>query len=465
MSTSRMADRVARTLRLWFLFEDPVDARTYLRHGVSLMAAKYAVDVAIVWLSAHQLWSPLEYLFPSLVMRANQTSLPAGVQLVMVLWMLPFLWIGAGMSVRRASDAGRSPWIGLLFFVPIVNYVMMLVMCRWPSAAANTWSAGGREFTAVRRMESALQGLLASVAIGLPLVAFCTLVLKGYGLALFWGTPFVIGAVTAFLHNHRHARSLRETLIVVLLGQLVIGGSVLLFAIEGVVCVAMGLPIAAVLGIMGGMVGRAIALHTSARLAQAGLVALALPLLAMVERPTLSTGVHEVASAIVIDAPPEAVWPHVVGFPDLPRPTELLFRLGVAYPVRARIAGQGVGAIRRCEFSTGAFVEPITTWDAPSRLTFDVTDCPPPMRELSPWPEVHATHLNGYFRAVKGEFRLVRLPGGRTRLEGSTWYTLDIHPQVYWNLWADAIVESIHHRVLAHIRGQVEAARPATTAR
>ena len=171
----------------------------------------------------------------------------------------------------------------------------------------------------------------------------------------------------------------------------------------------MGLPIAALLGIMGGTVGRAIALHTSARLAQAGLVALALSLLAMVERPTLTTAVHEVASTLVIDAPPEAVWRDVVAFPDLPPPTELLFRLGVAYPVRARIAGR---------------------------------------------PEVHATHLNGYFRAVNGEFRLVPLPGGRTRLEGSTRYTLDIHPQVYWNLWADAIVESIHHRVLAHIRRQ-----------
>ena len=453
-----MADRIARTLRLWFLFEDPVDARTYFRHGVALMATKYAVDVAIVWLTVHRFWTPLQYLTPSLASRNELVSLPWPVQVGMVVWMLPFLWIGASMSIRRAGDAGRSPWLGLLFFVPIVNYIMMLSMCRWPSAAANTWSVEGRAVTAARRMESALLGLFASVAIGLPLVAFCTLVLKGYGLALFAGTPFAIGAVTGFLHNHKHARSLRETIFVVLLGQLVICGGVMLFAIEGLVCVVMGLPIAAVLAVMGGMVGRAIALHTSTQLAQAGFVALALPLLAMVERPALYAAVHEVASAIVIDAPPEVVWRQVVSFPELPPPTELLFRLGVAYPVRARITGQGVGAVRRCEFSTGAFVEPITTWDAPRRLTFDVTDSPPPMRELSPWPEVHATHLNGYFRAVKGEFRLVPLAGGRTRLEGSTWYTLDIHPASYWALWADAIVENIHHRVLAHIRRQAEGA-------
>ena len=453
-----MSGRIARTLRLWFLFEDPVDARTYFRHGVALMATKYALDVAVVWLAVHRFWSPLMYLNPSVALRLEQVDLPEWVQLGMPLWMLPFLWIGVSMSIRRASDAGRSPWLALLFFVPIVNYIMMLVMCRWPGAAANTWSAESRAVTAVRRLESALLGVAASLAIGLPLVAFCTLVLKGYGFSLFAGTPFVIGAVTGFIHNRRHARSLRETVFVVLLGQLVICGGVLLFAVEGFICLAMGLPIAAALGVLGGIVGREIALHSSTRLAQAALVVLVLPLLAMVERPALQPAAHEVTSAIVIDAPPEVVWREVVSFPDLPPPTEPLFRLGVAYPLRARITGHGVGAVRSCEFSTGAFVEPITTWDAPRRLTFDVTYNPPPMRELSPWPEVHATHLNGYFRAVKGEFRLVPIAGGRTRLEGSTWYTLDIHPTAYWTLWADAIVESIHHRVLVHIRSQAERA-------
>jgi len=172
--------------------------------------------------------------------------------------------------------------------------------------------------------------------------------------------------------------------------------------------------------------------------------------------PVAHAPTYEVVPSVVIDAPPEVVWRHVVSFRELPPPHEPLFRLGVAYPMRARIQGQGVGAVRRCEFSTGAFVEPITAWDAPRRLTFDVRDEPPPMRELSPWPVVHATHLDGYFRAVKGEFRLVPLPGGRTRLEGSTWYTLAIHPQGYWTLWANALVETIHHRVLVHIRRLAE---------
>jgi hypothetical protein len=52
----------------------------------------------------------------------------------------------------------------------------------------------------------------------------------------------------------------------------------------------------------------------------------------------------------------------------------------------------------------------------------------------------------------RGEFRLVALPGGRTRLEGSTWYTLAIYPEGYWRGFGDALLHAIHGRVLAHIK-------------
>jgi hypothetical protein len=146
----------------------------------------------------------------------------------------------------------------------------------------------------------------------------------------------------------------------------------------------------------------------------------------------------------------------VVAFSELPPPRELLFRAGVAYPMRATIEGAGPGATRRCEFSTGSFVEPITRWEPPRRLSFDVAAQPDPLRELSPYGSIRAPHLDGFFVATAGEFRLVPLPGGGTRLEGSTWYRLDIHPVPYWRLFADAIVHRIHLRVLDHVRTLAE---------
>ena len=74
------------------------------------------------------------------------------------------------------------------------------------------------------------------------------------------------------------------------------------------------------------------------------------------------------------------------------------------------------------------------------------------MHELSPYRHIHPPHLDGYLRCKRGEFRLIELPGGRTRLEGSTWYEYDIYPQQYWILWSDLLIHRIHTRVLHHIK-------------
>jgi hypothetical protein len=54
----------------------------------------------------------------------------------------------------------------------------------------------------------------------------------------------------------------------------------------------------------------------------------------------------EVRTSIDVDAPSEKVWKQVVAFAEIPPPTELLFRAGIAYPIRAEISGHGVGAVR-----------------------------------------------------------------------------------------------------------------------
>jgi len=172
----------------------------------------------------------------------------------------------------------------------------------------------------------------------------------------------------------------------------------------------------------------------------------------------LRPSVYEVRTAIEVNAPPEKVWNEVVAFAEIPAPKELLFRAGVAYPIRAEISGHGVGAVRHCIFSTGPFVEPIEVWDEPRLLRFGVTANPAPLNELTPYGHIDAPHLHGYFVSQKGQFSLTALPGGRTRLEGTTWYHNAMWPSAYWHLWSNYIIHKIHFRVLAHIRAEAEAA-------
>ena len=167
----------------------------------------------------------------------------------------------------------------------------------------------------------------------------------------------------------------------------------------------------------------------------------------------------KVVTAIEVDAPVETVWKQVVEFSELPPPAEVLFKLGIAYPIRAEIQGHGRGAVRNCLFSTGPFVEPIEVWDEPRLLKFSVTSNPAPLQEWTSYHEIHPPHLNGFLVSEQGQFRLTPLPGGRTLLEGTTWYHHTMWPVGYWQLWSDQIIHAIHGRVLIHVKALAEGDR------
>ena len=430
----------------------PVDRRRYLIAGALLVLLKYALDAAVIYWTTGHVWLPHEYLSPALSTRSvilgmgNEWALA-----LMIAWTLPFMWIGLSMSLRRAVDAGQSPIVALLFLVPGLNYLLILALAvlpskpREPTRAPASFSEG--------RLLAALYGVAAGVGIALVVTLFSTLVLGSYGQMLFLVTPAIIGACASAFYNRQADQGAGGSVSVALLATVIAGAAILLVAIEGAICLIMAMPIAGSLALIGGLLGRQMA--QAARLGHLVALLLLLPLLsafeAVLPAPLV---VREVATSVIIDAPPERVWPNVIGFTDieLDAPPDWIYAAGVAYPLRARIFGEGVGAVRHCEFTTGAFVEPITAWDPPRRLAFDVESQPPPMHEWSPYRHVHPPHLDGYLRSQRGEFRLVDLGDGRTRLEGSTWYTLDLAPAAYWALWSDSLMHGIHTRVLAHIK-------------
>ena len=455
-------------LSFWFGLSHEVSRRDYALCGFGLMAVKYLVEAAVIWNFTGRTFTPLDFLNPLLSVRQTffQPPAPNWLQFAVLFWTLPFLWISVSMSVRRAVSAGMSAATGLVVLLPGVNYCLMLTLCLMPSVEVDwpddIWlDEKPRPPSLVgSRVGSALLGVLIGLLIAMAMVGISVYLLQSYGGSLFFATPVTVSAAAAYIHNRNHPRELGESLLVAQLAIALVGAALLLFAFEGVICLAMLYPLAAAMGVLGGMIGYACATFGRMRASTWLLIVGLLPCLAGAESLYRPTPVFEVASAIEIDAPPEQVWPHVIGFSELPPPPDWYFRLGIAYPTRATIEGDGVGAIRHCEFSTGAFVEPITVWDEPRRLAFDVERQPPPMHELSPYRHVHPPHLDGYLRCRRGEFRLIPLPGNRTRLEGSTWYEFDMSPRDYWTLWSDASIHRIHTRVLNHIRNLAEAPRP-----
>lgn len=123
-----------RLLRYWFTFAERVTPRQYLTHGAALMLTKYLSDVALVRIGADQWWSPIDYMRSVSTLQASTLSGAAWwLMPALAVWTLPFLWAGITLTLRRAIDAGRSPWWSIGFFVPFVNYVTIAAMSTLPS--------------------------------------------------------------------------------------------------------------------------------------------------------------------------------------------------------------------------------------------------------------------------------------------------------------------------------------------
>ena len=232
-----------RWLRLWFGFDEPVSRGTYFRHGVALTAFKYALDALLIWRFAGARWTPLDYLNPLWSTRQHLLeSGPSWLLPVLVAIALPFLWIGVSMSMRRAIDAGRSPWIALLFFVPVINFVLMAVLSLLPPLSKLKWPVEPPPLAMDDRMKSAMLGVAASLAITLLTVGVGVYLRRSYSTGLFLGAPFTIGYISSYIYNHGHARPAGQSILLALGSVTIAAGALVIFALEGLICIAMAWP-------------------------------------------------------------------------------------------------------------------------------------------------------------------------------------------------------------------------------
>jgi len=456
-------------LNLWD-WEGRVNRKSYILTGIVGFAIKIAIDYLALAYIFHRSWSLLIYWRPFGVIQAFpffgiENYGFAGAMLAI---SLPFLWLGVSMTVKRLRDAGLPLWIVCLFFVPFLNLAFLAVLAVWP-ATQHVPENVAAPWPSVRPLDrwiprtkwgSAILATGLTTLLGLIFALIGTQLVQTYGWGLFVALPFCLGLFSVLLHSYHEPRSFSECIGVAVLPISVLGIVLMAIAIEGLICILMAAPIALALALLGGWLGFVIQgihwgrKHTPAMLSVAILLTPSFFSVEHFVKP--QAGVFEVGSSIEVNAPPERVWQQVVSFAEIPPPQEAIFRAGIAYPIRAEITGRGPGAIRHCVFSTGPFVEPIIVWDEPRLLRFRVTANPAPMNELTPYKHIEPPHLHGYFESHQGQFLLTALPGGRTRLEGTTWYSHTMWPEQYWHLWSDYIIHNIHMRVLRHIKAETE---------
>jgi uncharacterized membrane protein YhaH (DUF805 family) len=440
-----------------FSFSGQIQRLPYALWSLGVFFSQHLAILIIFRVQGARLQSDLEfYLSPlrSLVRHGQVSSL----MLVLALaYLLIVAWALAALAFRRAADANMSEWIAAAAIAPVVQLPVIALLCLAPSrASVDRLGASDLPEESSIPWSTAAVGALAGTGLTLAAVATEALVFGSYGYGMFLVSPFVIGAVTGYLGNRTGNIGVSRTSTLVV-GAASLGGIALVaVALEGIICILMAAPIGIGAAVIGGQLGRMIALSTRRPPHQTLSAFALLPLTFAVENVMSSTTSFDTTETIAIHAPPEWVWKSIVNMDTIEELPALPFRLGVAYPLRGEIVGEGIGAVRRGEFSTGTAIERVTEWAPNRKLAFVVVTDVPGMRELSPYQHVHAPHVTGYFLTTNTSFELRSLPDGRTEIVERTSHQLKLDPVFYWLPMARWVVHANNIRVLAHISRHAE---------
>ncbi len=255
--------------------------------------------------------------------------------------------------------------------------------------------------------------------------------------------PVFMGIISGFIWQPLRYAYWRFVLLSLVSGSLAIL-SAAIFMQEGVICLLIVSPLIFVVTILANFLTIFLINHNKNHL-NVSLIGLLIVLFAA-DLIVPHEFQNSVSDQIVIGAPPEKIWPHVVAFAPIEAPSEFwLFDIGLPRPVETTVEGNYAGAARKCIFSSGAvFEERMSVFKPHEDLTFDITAQPKD-------PEII-----GHIELIRGRFLLHDNGDGTTTLTGTSWYDLKVFPAWYYDLWAEAITRNVHLRVMKHIKNLSE---------
>lgn len=368
---------------------------------------------------------------------------------------LAVAWALAVLSYRRAAGTTAGYVPAALAVVPGFQIAAIAILLVEPTRPAEAFAAPDTD--AAANVAHILQGLFAGMAILVFAVLISAVTLGSYGWGLFVMTPFLVGLTTAYLANRDVALAPGRSMSAVLAAAALGVGALLMFALEGLVCILLVVPLGTAAAMAGGTLGRYLA-AVGHRRGRPLLGVATLPLIFVVEAvvpPAVTITTYE---TVEIAAPPLRVWRVLTSNEPIGSDPRLIALAGFAFPIRGTLMGEGVGALRLGEFSTGIAHERVTAWQPGRKLAFTVIDQPAMMAEMSPYRRVHAPHLTGYFETGNTSFELQPRPGGTTRLIARASHVLRLDPALYWEPMARWAIHANVSRVLDSVKDKAEKA-------
>ena len=243
----------------------------------------------------------------------------------------------------------------------------------------------------------------------------------------------------------------------------------LLFLGEGMICILMLLPIWAAAALVGSIV---IFLVRRSRRGGDRLFWSAILLLPIVSAQAEAGSIAETrgevaASEIVIEAPPERVWPLLLTIPNVTAEeghwnvTQDL--LGVPRPSEAVLTSRDGDFVRLARWGSEIRFEERITEVRPGRLLrweFAFPD-----DSIARHTDRHVSPDGAHLKITTGSYDMTPLPGRRTMLRLETHYQVTTPINAYASLWGDWMLGDIQENVLAIVKERAEGLRAAGRSR
>lgn len=286
------------------------------------------------------------------------------------------------------------------------------------------------------------------IAVAVLLLGF---LLLHFGLVDYGNTFFVVFPLAVGFSIGTHPTPAQRGGLLVALIALIFFGFLLAGQLEGLVCVAMALPIFLISMLCGYFALRFWRKHKEPRdkprdisdhLVNSFSPLFVLLLLNPVEQSLLpEPEVVEIETSVLLPYAPAIVFDQVKAMDKLDAEKPWGIWLGLPAPYRCILEADTIGAKRHCLFNNGSIIAEITRYEKGKVLEMDVVDYNLTGRE--------------WFRFVDATYTFQQ-EGSQTRITRTSSYRSVLQPRFYWEPMEKWGIEQEHQFVLASLRKNID---------
>ncbi|MFC7291538.1 hypothetical protein [Hirschia litorea] len=279
------------------------------------------------------------------------------------------------------------------------------------------------------------------------------------GLSVLLVLPYSLGAIIYLAMDPRGQKPELTTSIPIILVFFVLALGAL-FMKEGVICVAMLVPLWWLFSWFGTLTVKALHNRYRARTKLHSTILIILPFLVLgIDSSTHAPTTHEsVERSIIINAAPQDIWPHLLKMDDISDQegqwniTQSL--LQVHRPRAAIVVGEGLNAKRLAAWGDDiTFEEHISHWDENNALRWNFVF---PNDSVHKYTDRHISPDGAHLKIKEGGYILKPISPTQTRLTLDTQYAISTPVNTYGALWGELILGDIQTNILHIVKDRSE---------